>query len=76
MRTVREGSLCLLLHHPYVCGMREMMIYPVSLPFFSSLSPMLMRKEDGRDNFSIIIISFKSMSTVDKCWIISLVTGG
>ncbi|GAA6059603.1 hypothetical protein JCM10212_005102 [Sporobolomyces blumeae] len=28
VRTVREGSLCLLLHHPYVCGMREMMIYP------------------------------------------------
>lgn len=30
VRTVREGSLSLLLHHPYVCGMREMMIYPVS----------------------------------------------
>ncbi|GAA5942276.1 uncharacterized protein JCM15063_002958 [Sporobolomyces koalae] len=28
IRTVREGSLSLLLHHPYVCGMREMMIYP------------------------------------------------
>ncbi|GAA5971023.1 hypothetical protein JCM3765_002766 [Sporobolomyces pararoseus] len=28
VRTVREGSLSLLLHHPYVCGMREMMIYP------------------------------------------------
>ncbi|GAA5911929.1 hypothetical protein JCM6882_004718 [Rhodosporidiobolus microsporus] len=28
VRTVREGSLCLLLHHPYVCGMREMMVYP------------------------------------------------
>ncbi|GAA5974491.1 hypothetical protein JCM21900_005831 [Sporobolomyces salmonicolor] len=28
VRTVREGSLCLLLHHPYVCGMREMLIYP------------------------------------------------
>ncbi|GAA5939872.1 hypothetical protein JCM3775_007133 [Rhodotorula graminis] len=28
VRTVREGSLCLLLHHPYICGMREMMIYP------------------------------------------------
>ncbi|GAA6035293.1 hypothetical protein JCM8097_008802 [Rhodosporidiobolus ruineniae] len=28
VRTVREGSLCLLLHHPYVCGMREMLVYP------------------------------------------------
>lgn len=26
--------------------------------------------------FSIIIISFKSMSMVDKCWIISSVMGG
>ena len=32
VRTVREGSLCLLLHHPYICGMREMMIYPVRPP--------------------------------------------
>ena len=30
VRTVREGSLCLLLHHPYICGMREMLVYPVS----------------------------------------------
>ena len=28
VRTVREGSLQLLLHHPYVCGMREMIIHP------------------------------------------------
>jgi hypothetical protein len=28
VRTIREGSLQLLLHHPYVCGMREMMIHP------------------------------------------------
>ncbi|BGP21879.1 serine/threonine protein kinase [Rhodotorula toruloides] len=28
VRTVREGSLCLLLHHPYICGMREMLVYP------------------------------------------------
>ncbi|GAA6010353.1 hypothetical protein JCM10207_005188 [Rhodosporidiobolus poonsookiae] len=28
VRTVREGSLCLLLHHPYVCGMKEMLVYP------------------------------------------------
>ncbi|GAA5853398.1 hypothetical protein JCM8547_002439 [Rhodosporidiobolus lusitaniae] len=28
VRTMREGSLCLLLHHPYVCGMREMLAYP------------------------------------------------
>ncbi|KAE8258525.1 hypothetical protein A4X13_0g1626 [Tilletia indica] len=27
VRTIREGSLQLLLHHPYVCGMREMMIH-------------------------------------------------
>ncbi|GAA5974004.1 hypothetical protein JCM11641_008207 [Rhodosporidiobolus odoratus] len=28
VRTVREGSLSLLLHHPYVCGMKEMLVYP------------------------------------------------
>ncbi|KWU43659.1 Pkinase-domain-containing protein [Rhodotorula sp. JG-1b] len=28
VRTVREGSLCLLLHHPYICGMRELLVYP------------------------------------------------
>jgi len=28
IRTIREGSLQLLLHHPYVCGMREMIIHP------------------------------------------------
>lgn len=28
VRTIREGSLQLLLHHPYVCGMREMIIHP------------------------------------------------
>ncbi|KAN0060145.1 Serine/threonine-protein kinase [Thecaphora frezii] len=28
VRTMREGSLQLLLHHPYVCGMREMIIHP------------------------------------------------
>ncbi|SCZ90326.1 BZ3500_MvSof-1268-A1-R1_Chr1-3g01919 [Microbotryum saponariae] len=28
VRTIREGSLCLLLHHPYVCGMKSMMVYP------------------------------------------------
>ncbi|PWN20991.1 Pkinase-domain-containing protein [Microstroma glucosiphilum] len=27
VRTIREGSLQILLHHPYVCGMREMMIH-------------------------------------------------
>ncbi|CDW98623.1 hypothetical protein, partial [Sporisorium scitamineum] len=27
IRTIREGSLQILLHHPYVCGMREMMIH-------------------------------------------------
>ncbi|UTT96995.1 hypothetical protein NDA17_003603 [Ustilago hordei] len=26
-RTIREGSLQILLHHPYVCGMREMFIH-------------------------------------------------
>ncbi|ORY62857.1 hypothetical protein BCR35DRAFT_308894 [Leucosporidium creatinivorum] len=28
VRTMREGSLSLLLHHPYVCGMKSMMLYP------------------------------------------------
>ncbi|SCV68416.1 BQ2448_537 [Microbotryum intermedium] len=28
VRTIREGSLCLLLHHPYVCGMKNMLVYP------------------------------------------------
>lgn len=27
VRTMREGSLQILLHHPYVCGMREMIIH-------------------------------------------------
>ena len=27
-RTTREGSLCMLLHHPYVCGMKSMILYP------------------------------------------------
>ncbi|EST05700.2 Protein kinase domain protein [Kalmanozyma brasiliensis GHG001] len=27
IRTIREGSLQILLHHPYVCGMREMIIH-------------------------------------------------
>lgn len=31
IRTMREGSLVLLLHHPYVCGMKSMVLYPVSL---------------------------------------------
>lgn len=30
VRTMREASLCLLLHHPYVCGMKSMVLYPVS----------------------------------------------
>lgn len=30
VRTTREGSICLLLHHPYVCGMKSMVVYPVS----------------------------------------------
>lgn len=29
VRTLREGSISLLLHHPYVCGMKSMMLYPV-----------------------------------------------
>ncbi|KAK4054727.1 Serine/threonine-protein kinase [Microbotryomycetes sp. JL201] len=28
IRTMREGSLCLLLHHPYICGMKSMILYP------------------------------------------------
>ncbi|KDQ10900.1 hypothetical protein BOTBODRAFT_35841 [Botryobasidium botryosum FD-172 SS1] len=27
IRTLREASLCLLLHHPYICGMREMIVH-------------------------------------------------
>ncbi|KAG8886194.1 serine/threonine-protein kinase KIN2 [Tulasnella sp. 332] len=27
VRTIREASLCMLLHHPYICGMREMIIH-------------------------------------------------
>ncbi|KAG8962148.1 serine/threonine-protein kinase KIN2 [Tulasnella sp. 419] len=27
VRTIREASLCLLLHHPYICGMREMIVH-------------------------------------------------
>lgn len=30
VRTMREASLCMLLHHPYVCGMKSMVLYPVS----------------------------------------------
>lgn len=27
IRTIREASLSMLLHHPYICGMREMIIH-------------------------------------------------
>ncbi|KAG8908278.1 serine/threonine-protein kinase KIN2 [Tulasnella sp. 403] len=27
IRTIREAALCMLLHHPYICGMREMIIH-------------------------------------------------
>ncbi|KAJ6558292.1 hypothetical protein B0H19DRAFT_1261817 [Mycena capillaripes] len=27
-RTMREAGLSLLLHHPYICGMREMIVHP------------------------------------------------
>ncbi|OBZ73473.1 Protein kinase kin1 [Grifola frondosa] len=27
LRTVREASLSMLLHHPYICGMREMIVH-------------------------------------------------
>lgn len=30
VRTIREASIVLLLHHPYVCGMKSMLVYPVS----------------------------------------------
>lgn len=29
IRTIREASIVLLLHHPYVCGMKSMLVYPV-----------------------------------------------
>lgn len=28
VRTIREAALSMLLHHPYICGMREMIIHP------------------------------------------------
>ncbi|KAL8286809.1 hypothetical protein RQP46_004337 [Phenoliferia psychrophenolica] len=28
VRTMREGSISILLHHPYVCGMKSMVLYP------------------------------------------------
>ncbi|KAJ7218873.1 kinase-like domain-containing protein [Mycena haematopus] len=28
VRTLREAGLSLLLHHPYICGMREMIVHP------------------------------------------------
>ena len=28
VRTIREASIVLLLHHPYVCGMKSMHVYP------------------------------------------------
>ncbi|EGG08521.1 uncharacterized protein MELLADRAFT_115980 [Melampsora larici-populina 98AG31] len=28
VRTIREASIVLLLHHPYVCGMKSMLVYP------------------------------------------------
>lgn len=28
IRTIREASIVLLLHHPYVCGMKSMLVYP------------------------------------------------
>ena len=27
IHTIREASLCLLLHHPYICGMHELIIH-------------------------------------------------
>lgn len=27
IRTIREAALCMLLHHPYICGMREMIVH-------------------------------------------------
>lgn len=37
VRTMREGSICLLLHHPYVCGMKSMVLYPVRFFFRARL---------------------------------------
>ncbi|KAI0922430.1 hypothetical protein AcV7_005966 [Taiwanofungus camphoratus] len=28
IRTLREAALSMLLHHPYICGMREMIVHP------------------------------------------------
>lgn len=48
VRTSREASMCLLLHHPYVCGMKSMVLYPVRLSFFLSRSLVLggLRKQN------------------------------
>ena len=27
IRTIREAALSMLLHHPYICGMREMIVH-------------------------------------------------
>ena len=65
VRTVREGSLCLLLHHPYICGMREMLVYPVStLPRDASAAE---RADSAEELHSIITTLCKSTSTAVRC---------
>ena len=44
VRTMREGSICLLLHHPYICGMKSMIVYPV-------------RSRDAHDRHQALILN-------------------
>ncbi|KAH8918996.1 Pkinase-domain-containing protein [Atractiella rhizophila] len=33
VRTIREASILLLLHHPYICGMKSLLVYPDTYAF-------------------------------------------
>lgn len=74
VRTVREGSLCLLLHHPYICGMREMLVYPVSTLTLAVLPPSELTRRG--ESHSIITTLCKSTSTAARCSTISSRMGG
>lgn len=81
VRTMREGSLCLLLHHPYVCGMKEMLIYPVRclFPSLPHSSPFRITKQVAHsilDRRSITTTSSRSTSTAVRCSITSSRTDG
>lgn len=70
VRTLREASMCLLLHHPYVCGMKSMILYPVRLRLF--LFPALWLSLNLQRSFrSIITIWFSNTLTEVNCLITS-----